>query len=220
VLLAAASCAAADPVRVVGTQRVPDAELPAAPGASHRLHLSLYAFAGSRWRTEEIIAAVLASARVLAQCGIAVAGIELSVLDAPRQFRFYSTPVSRQLLRVLAVARPAIFFVDETLNRPAFDAEAIGLGNSATRPELANTVWVAYGAHDLALALAHELAHVLADSGEHSSEPGNLMRDETAPDNTRLGRGQCERMRVRGEANRLLQRSAASETTGANGAVH
>jgi hypothetical protein len=108
------------------------------------------------------------------------------------------------LLQDLQVSKPAIFFVDETLNRPAYDAEAIGLANAATRPELANTVWVAHGARDLPLALAHELAHVLSDSGEHSEEPRNLMRAATSPENTRLSDAQCRRLRERGEANGLL----------------
>jgi hypothetical protein len=128
------------------------------------------------------------------------------VVEAPQRFRFYSTPVSRALMRMLTPQRPAIFFVEDTRNRAAFDAEAIGRANSATRPELADTVWVAHGARDLVLALAHELVHVLSDSGEHSADPGNLMRDETSPQNVKLTAGQCERLRARGEANGLLER--------------
>jgi hypothetical protein len=45
---------------------------------------------------------------------------------------------------------------------------------------------------------------VLSDSGEHSDEPGNLMRVETSPDNTRLSDAQCRRLRERGAANGLL----------------
>jgi hypothetical protein len=67
-------------------------------------------------------------------------GAELRVLEAPHRYRYYATALSRDLVRRLDVPKPAIFFVDETLNRPAFDAEAIGLGNSATRPELANAI--------------------------------------------------------------------------------
>jgi hypothetical protein len=44
------------------------------------------------------------------------------------------------------------------------------------------------------------------DSGEHSVEAGNLMRDETAPGNTRLDRDQCARIVAAGETNGLLQR--------------
>jgi hypothetical protein len=47
--------------------------------------------------------------------------------------------------------------------------------------------------------------HVLSDSGQHTGEPGNLMRPETAPHNARLNAAQCELMRSRGEANGLLE---------------
>ena len=66
-----------------------------------------------------------------------------------------------------------------------------------TRPELADTVWIAHGARDLPLALAHELVHLLSDSGEHSSAPGNLMLPETSPANVRLSGAQCERRNER-----------------------
>jgi hypothetical protein len=195
---------AAEPARVVETRALSGQELPVAPGATHELRLSLYAFRGSLWTQREIEPAVLEAARLLARCGVALAGAELRLLEAPRRFHFYSTPVARELLQDLQVSKPAIFFVDETLNRPAYDAEAIGLANAATRPELANTVWVAHGARDLPLVLAHELAHVLSDSGEHSEEPRNLMRAATSPENTRLSDAQCRRLRERGEANGLL----------------
>jgi hypothetical protein len=209
-LVAATAALAAEPVRVVETRAVPRSELPVARAASHDLRLSLYAFQGARWAPHEILAAVPDAARVLTQCGVALAGAELRVLAAPRRFHFYSTPASSELLREIAVAKPAVFFVDDTLNRPAYDAEAIGLENAATRRELTNTVWFAWGARDLPLALAHELVHVLSDSGEHSEESGNLMRAETSPQNTHLSEAQCERMRARGEANGLLARRVAS----------
>jgi hypothetical protein len=195
---------AAEPARVVETRALSGQKMPVAPGATHELRLSLYAFRGSLWTQREIEPAFLEAARLIAQCGVALAGAELRLLEAPRRFHFYSTPVARELLQDLQVSKPAIFFVDETLNRPAYDAEAIGLANAATRPELANTVWVAHGARDLPLALAHELAHVLSDSGEHSEEPRNLMRAATSPENTRLSDAQCRRLRERGEANGLL----------------
>jgi hypothetical protein len=172
--------------------------------ASHELRLHLYTFNGTRWSPETIREAVHASGQLLAQCGIVLNGIEVRTLDTERRFHFYSTPVSRLLLRQLDVPRPAIFFVDDTLNQPAFDAEAIGLANAQSRPELANTIWVAYGARDLPYALAHELVHVLSDSGEHSTETGNLMRAETSARNTALTAAQCERVRARGTANRLI----------------
>jgi len=204
VLASGVAAQSAEPARVVETRALSRQLLSAAPGATHELRLSLHAFRGSHWTQQEIEPAVLEAARLLAQCGVALAGAELRLLEAPRRFHFYSTPVSRELLQDLRVSKPAIFFVDDTLNRPAYDAEAIGLANAATRPELANTVWIAHGARDLPLALAHELVHLLSDSGEHSEEPGNLMRAETLRDNTRLSDTQCRRLREHGEANGLL----------------
>ena len=175
---------------------------------THWLRLDLYAFAGTRWQRDDIVAAVREAMPLLAQCGIALARAELKLIDAPREFHFYSTPVSTRLLRSMEVARPAVFFVDDTKNEPAFDAEAVGRANAALRPELADTFWIAHGARDLPLALAHELVHLLSDSGEHSNEPGNLMLPETSPANTRLSPAQCERLRARGTANSLLERLA------------
>ena len=198
---------AAEEIRIIETRAILVEQPRAAPLPSHGIQLSLYVFRGARWAPDEVATAALESARLLGQCGVTLARAELHVVEAPRRFHFYSTPVSRELLRVMPVAKPAVFFVDETHNRPAFDAEAVGRSNAATRPELADTVWVAYGARDLPLALAHELVHVLSDSGDHSNEPGNLMREETSPRNTRLSEAQCERLRSRGEANGLLSRT-------------
>ena len=195
-----------DEIRVVQVRTVPAVDLHVISGATHALRLYVYNFVGTRWSSDEIRSAVIESARLLAQCRVALTAVELQVLETPRRFHFYSTPVSRELLRTIAVSKPGVFFVEDTRNRPAFDAEAIGLGNAGPRPELANTVWVAYGARDLAYALAHELVHVLSDSGDHSTEPDNLMQPETSPRNAKLSEAQCERLRLRGEVNGLLER--------------
>lgn len=189
-------------LRVVETREL--AAVRVAAGASHTLRLALHVFRGGRWTPDEVEAAVLEAAGLLRQCGVALSAAELRVVEAPRRFHDYSTPVSRELLARMPVPRPAVFFVDDTHNEPAFDAEAIGRANAAGRPELTDTVWVAHGARDLAQALAHELVHVLSDSGAHSEASGNLMRAETSPGDTRLTEAQCRLLRARGEANGLL----------------
>ena len=131
--------------------------------------------------------------------------IELLEVDAPPPYRSLYTPLSRMLARRLAPARPAVFFVADTRHRPAFDAEAFGRGNSRTRPEMADTVWIAAGTRDLPVVIAHELVHVLADSGAHSAAAGNLMGEETLPGGTRLTRDQCEAIVARGAENGLLR---------------
>lgn len=209
-LLAAVSGAepARAEVRIVGTNGVP-LEQVSAPAQSHELRLALYRFEGGRWSPEDIVPAVRGAAPLIAQCGVRLTGVEIHVVEAPRRYHFYATPVSRELLRLMRVPRPAVFFVDDTHNRPAYDAEAIGRTNAVSRPELSDTVWIAHGARDLPQALAHELVHVLADHGEHSREPGNLMRPETSPRNVALTATQCARLRAQGEANGLLRRISA-----------
>lgn len=204
-LLFAAIASAAESISVVEFRSIAPATAARAPEASHALKLYAYAFSGTRWTLTEIVEAVAQSAELLAQCRIGLDAGELRIVEAPRRFHFYSTLVSRALLRALDVPKPAIFFVEDTHNRPAFDAEAIGLTNARSRPELANTVWVAHGARDLPFAIAHELVHVLSDSGEHTDEPENLMREQTSPANSRLSVRQCARVRSRGEANGLLR---------------
>ncbi len=154
---------------------------------------------------ETIIAAANESARILGQCGVALKAAELVRVAAPVRYHDFRTPVSRELAATLQLGKPTVYFVAGTRQRPAFDAEAIGRGNSLTRPELRDTVWITRGTRDLGIALTHELAHVLMDSGEHSEEPGNLMREDTAPENARLSANQCARLRETATANGLLR---------------
>jgi hypothetical protein len=198
----AAAQVATPEVRVIETREI-DASRADVP---HRLRLALYTPAGGPWEAETIRAAIQEAGAILAQCGIGLGRTTLSVYAGDPRFRDYVTPWSRMLVRSLAPEKPAVFFVAETRSRPAFDAEAIGRGNSRSRPELADTVWVAFGTRDLPVTLAHELAHVLADSGEHSNEIGNLMGEETSPVATRLTAAQCARIVATGEANGLLSR--------------
>lgn len=208
---AIAFTAQADPIGVTILGTLAPHRLPAVANLTHELRLTAHSFRGTRWATATIEEALIDSARLLAQCGVAVVHAELRILDTPRRLHYYYTPDSRELLRSIDAPRPALFFVEDTKNNPAFDAEAIGLANSKPRPELANTIWVAYGARDLPYAIAHELAHLLSNTGEHSHEPGNLMRADTAPGNNRLTSVQCEHMRSRGEANGLLTKATSGD---------
>jgi hypothetical protein len=206
-----AACAALLPSsfalsQVVLTERqsLSGEELGASPAAELRLHLTLLRLEGSGWTRERPIAALREAAAILAQCGVAIGGAQIETLAAPA-FLDFSTPAARELARAHPVAKPAVYLVRGTKSRPAFDAEAIGRGNSRTRPEIADTVWMTAGTRDPGIALAHELAHVLMDSGGHSEEEGNLMREETSPRNTTLDAAQCERLRETGRRNGLLK---------------
>lgn len=178
---------------------------PAAP--SHELRLTLVYFSGGSWPLDAVLNVTGTAADLLGQCGVRLAQAELMRVDAPQQYHYFQTPVSRLLARVLQPGKPTVYFVADTRQRPAFDAEAIGRGNSGTRPELADSVWLTRATRDPGIALAHELAHVLLDSGEHVEDKDNLMRAGTAPGNTRLSAAQCAQLRETGEKNGLLRRA-------------
>lgn len=170
---------------------------------SHTLTLTLANIGG--WSEAEISAAAATAAQILAQCGLHIAESELLRITVPDSHRDFHTPRSRELARALDLRKPTVYFAAGTRQVPAFDAEAIGRGNSRSRPELADTVWIARGARDLGLVIAHELVHVLMNSGEHDNTPGNLMAEYTTPDNTRLNAAQCARITETGTRNGLLR---------------
>lgn len=211
-LVAAQPAPDAAPLRVVRSWVLSADELRGSSSTppTHALRLDLAIVSGTRWTPDEILDAVRGAAKILEQCGIRVAAAQLREFDGPPRYRYLRTPDSRELAHRAGLSRPAVFFVDDTLQRPAFDAEAIGRGNAASRPEMMDTVWVTAGIRDLPVALAHELVHVLADSGAHSDVPDNLMREETTTANTRLAAGQCSAMRATGEAHGLLERAPSS----------
>lgn len=208
VLLAALACLCGDAIAAapafhIEERRVLQSGSLAPASGQHALTLTLADIGG--WDAREIESGVIAAADILAQCGVRIAGAELLRLRVPDSHRDFDTPRSRELARALKLRRPTLYFAAGTRQVPAFDAEAIGRGNSRTRPELADSVWIARGARDLGLVIAHELAHVLMDSGEHDNSPGNLMAEETAPGNTRLTPAQCARITATGSRNGLLQ---------------
>jgi hypothetical protein len=195
------------PLRLVRTWPLTQQDLRAdgVPEPAFRLRLEMAMMRDAGWQPEVILQATRTAVRILAQCGIRTIFAELSEFDGPARYRFLATSVSRELARRTRLARPTVFFVADTRNVPAFDAEAVGRGNSRSRPEMTDTVWITAGTRDLPIVLAHELAHVIADSGEHSQQPGNLMREETAPGSTALTASQCRRLTETGAANGLLQ---------------
>jgi len=188
----------------LGADGLEDASVPP-PAYEMRLEVAL--LSGTGWAGESVLDAAQAAASILAQCAIKTESVVVREFEGPARYRFLSTPVSREFAQRAGLARPAVFLVADTLHRPAFEAEAVGRGNSRTRPEMADTVWITAGARDLPVVIAHELVHVLADSGAHTNEPGNLMRGETAADATHLTAAQCQAIVSTGAANGLLRGS-------------
>ena len=166
-----------------------------APSHAHAVALDLVVVGGAGWRVPEILRAVRRTAGILAQCEVAVNRVRLRMVEAPRRFRYLHDAWSRRLVQRLDPSRPAVFFVEETLREPAFEAEAFGQANTRHTPWMRDTVWITRAAEDVGIVLAHELFHVLADLGRHETDPGNLMNERVGSANTRLRDWQCERLR-------------------------
>ena len=166
-----------------------------APAHAHTVALDLVVVSGAQWRVPEILRAVRRTAGILAQCEVVVNRARLRMIEAPRRYRYLHDAWSRRLVQRLDPSRPAVFFVEETLREPAFEAEAFGQANTRHMRALRDTVWITRAAGDVGVVLAHELFHVLADLGRHETDPGNLMNERVAGGNTRLHDWQCERLR-------------------------
>ena len=171
---------------------------------THELRLTLVIMEGAGWQVEAIREAAVKASEILAQCGVAIAEITVRIVEGPESMKIFRIDWSTQLVSELAAEKPAVFFVKDTLQDIAFDAQAFGRSNSRKRRQLADTVWIMAGAADLDVTLAHELYHSLADTGQHDTDPLNLMFERTSGTNTTLRASQCLRLIRVGEALRNL----------------
>lgn len=149
----------------------------------------------SGWDKQEVDASIASASHLLSQCGIGFAEYEFVALRGPRSANFFGGPLTDELIKVLPPTRPAVVFLKETLNPDRFEAEAIGEANSRGREWLAQSLWMTRLLSATGHALAHELAHLLMNSGEHVIDAGNLMHAEVDQSNARLTTAQCDRMR-------------------------
>jgi hypothetical protein len=215
VLRARGACGAepSAPQRIGRLVLEPDAVHPGGPPASavHALApLTVVWIEDAGWPLEVVVPAIARAAAIHARCGVRFAGVEVQLWRLPRRLRYYHSAAALELMETLGVKAPAVWLVRDTLQQPAFDAEAIGRSNARGREALAGTLWLTSHLEHPGEALAHELYHVLADSGSHVPERDNLMHAETRPGATRLTEGQCERARRVGVAFGLLQASGAA----------
>lgn len=179
--------------------RTPDGPAPAAA-----LDLSVVALAESGWEPQAVRAMLRGAATILGQCGIGLRKVSVHYLLGPERLRYFTADTAQALVAARAYAKPAAYLVADTRRPVPFDAEAFAPANSADNPLLADTVWIVRRTPFPEIALAHELVHVLTDDGAHSSLPGNLMREETAAENTNLAPEQCRRVLQSGRERGLL----------------
>lgn len=163
-------------------------------GASHEMRPTIVIVEGAGWQLDAVREATGNAARILAQCGISVPEVTVRLVEGPERAKIFRYDWSTELASRLAPERPAVFFIEGTLQDLPFEALALGRSNSRRRRELADSVWITAAMEDIDVGLAHELYHALADSGEHDPDPTNLMHERTSGDNTVLRASQCLRL--------------------------
>jgi len=165
-----------------------------------------------QWSTTRMRRALQQAYKILAQCDIGAGNVSAFAVQADDYLLDLSTGSARSLLEATAARQPVprhtvVVFARDTHMQAAYLGEAFGLGNTRRRPWLANSVWLMHDVDDAGIALAHELFHVLANSGTHAEGQPNLMQAYTRPESTGLSVEQCQQAQSFGEANGLLTRT-------------
>lgn len=175
------------------------------------------------WKVDRVEKSMHIMRDTLAQCGIALERARINRLDVPDYLRDMSVGTSRTLVEfiktestraslqsaITPIAR--IFLIRNTreindgTGTYRYDGEAFGRGNTRSRTWLRDTVWISRETANFPLAVTHELMHVLMNSGEHTSEAGNLMNATQTLADFRLNAGQCRQAIDNGMANGLLR---------------
>jgi len=152
-----------------------------------------------QWTSTRLMQALQFAQATLGQCAISFEDVTLTQVEVPAYLQDLATGPSRTLMQELRRSGPerrlTVVFANDTRMATPFDAEAFGRANTRRRPWLQDSVWLSAIIKDEGIALAHELFHVLANSGAHVDEPGNLMQAMTQGDNTRLSASQCKQAR-------------------------
>lgn len=159
------------------------------------------------WEDERVDRALQQAAGILSHCGFVLNPVSVKRVAAPDYLKDLSGNASRTLMEVLRRTgqnrRLTLVFARDTTMATQFDGEAFGRANTRNRPWLQDSVWLTNVVTDEGLALAHEMFHVLANSGDHVDNPKNLMSEHTSGDNTALFPGQCRLAREKAQSNSL-----------------
>lgn len=167
---------------------------PVTQPSGYKVPLNLVALTDA-WTTEKITAALKEVNTIFDQCGLAIDSQSLVRVNGPDYISNLSPgsalTLSRHLDETLIKNAATIYFAADTDMQIQFDAQAFGKDNTSNRPWMRNTLWLTSVTPDAGIAVAHELFHILVNSGQHSKEAGNLMQNTTHPDNIRLSVTQC-----------------------------
>jgi len=172
--------------------------------ARHRLQPSYVTVQGTGWDIAAIRAAVRDAGAILGQCQIELPLSFLHVFEAPARYRYFHMATANSLARATASKRPVGYFMRDSLRDVSFGGEAFGRNNSRAHPALRDTVWLMHDSGPAGINLAHELFHILSDSGVHHKDPANLMYDESSESSRTLTIAQCQEATTNGITNGLL----------------
>ena len=198
----------ADPLASAAVVKLPITDFQAVPETDQpgfQLALDILQLDPS-WSINQIQSAVREAYRILAQCDIVAGRTTAFSIEAEDYLLDLATGSARSLLGEGGNRQTTVVFARDTLMEQAYLGEAFGLGNTQRRPWLANSVWLLRDVDDAGIALAHELFHVLANSGAHVEGQPNLMQARTRPDSTALTQQQCQQAQTVGMQNGLLSR--------------
>lgn len=160
------------------------------------------------WSIDEVSQVLDEAALILSACALEFSDVKIRYVNAPKYLQDLESGASKTLMDAVRMNGPArrataVFAHDTRMSMP-FDAEAFGRGNTRTRAWLTDSVWLTLALQDRGIALAHELFHVLTNSGQHSESDGNLMLARTTGQNRGLTGDQCTAARSRALETRLL----------------
>ena len=149
-----------------------------------------------RWQTAAVKTAIDEVNTILLQCGIAVTEVKFFGTKTPDYLQDLETGTAHTVLTRFRALHPdenniLLLLARNNRMRIDFEAQAFGQANTASRSWLEDTLWIMHGARDVPIALAHELMHILSNSGEHAPSPQNLMSADTDAQGTLLTPAQC-----------------------------
>ncbi len=160
-----------------------------------KVNLNLVAL-DENWTTKKINSALTELNSIYAQCKFSIDAARLIRVRGASYISNLSPgnalTLHRHLHDKLISDAATIFFATDTDMQTKFDAEAFGRANTGNRPWMRDSVWVSSVTPDTGIAVAHELFHVLTNSGQHSRQGKNLMQARTSPKNIELSAEQCQ----------------------------
>lgn len=153
----------------------------------------------SQWSADTVRLILDEAQTILSQCDVVFKAVNIRYIDVPDYLSDLETGASKTLMDAVRLSGPnrqaTVVFARDTRMNQAYDAEAFGKANTRNRAWLSDSVWLTLALKDRGIGLAHELFHVLANSGRHNAMAGNLMLTRTTGNNRKLVLEQCLSMR-------------------------